>query len=79
MGDNVAHIYRITTKYEDKSDAVQEQYFKIDDWMQTGLSALSYIDTGTLIALARKTFKNKTPIGHLTENGQRRLLEFLNN
>ena len=43
------------------------------------LTTQSYIDTGTLITLAMETFKNKSPIGKLTENDKQRFLKFLNN
>jgi hypothetical protein len=79
ISDEAVDIYPITTKYDDKSEAVQGQYFKIVDWTQAGLDMQSYIDTGTLITLSIATFKNKTSIGKLTENDKLRLLIFLNN
>ena len=77
LGDNTVEIYRITTKYEDKSEAIKTQYFKINDWAQAGLSSQSYINTGTLITLTRETFKDKTPIGELSETDKKRFLVFL--
>ena len=78
LDDEVVDIYQITTKYEEKGEAVREMYFKIVDWVQAGLEKQSYIDTGTLISLPIAALKNKTPIGKLTENDKLRLLEFLN-
>jgi len=77
LGDNTVDVYQITSKYEGKSDAIQAQYFKIDDWAQAGLVTQSYVDTGTLIALSIAAFKDKTLIGHLSENDKQRFLEFL--
>ena len=77
LGDNTVDIYQITTKYEDKSEAIKAQYFKINDWIQAGLNSQSYIDTGTLITLVLETFKDKTPIGELSEADKKRFLEFL--
>jgi len=77
LGNDTVDVYQITTKYEGKSEAVRAQYFKIDDWAQAGLEAQSYVDTGTLITLTMATFKDKTPIGRLTENDKQRLFEFL--
>jgi len=78
LGDDAVDIYKITTKFEGKSEAVRAQYFKINDWAQAGLDTQSYIDTGTLISLSMAAFKNKPPIGKLTENDKLLLLKFLN-
>ena len=77
INDEIVDIYQITTKYENKSETVKSLYFKIDDWAQAGLDSPSYIDTGTLISLSTAAFKNKMPIGRLTENDKQRLLVFL--
>jgi len=78
LSDDTVDVYQITTKYEEKSEPIQAQYFKLDDWIQAGLAIQSYIDTGTLITLTMTTFSNKSAIGRLTENDKRRFLEFLN-
>ena len=70
-------VYPITTQYENKSKAIQAQYFKINDWSQAGLEKQSYIDTGTLLDLPLKVIKNKQPIGKLTTLDMQRLLVFL--
>lgn len=75
---DTVNVYQITTKYEDKSENIRSQYFKINDWAQAGLNQQSYVDTGTLIELSMTAFKSKTPIGELTENDKLRLLEFFN-
>jgi len=79
LGDNIVDIYQITTKYEDKSAVVRAQYFKIEDWQQAGLNIQSYVDTGTLITLPINIFKDKAPIGKLTDADKQRLFNFLNN
>jgi len=78
LSDDTAYVYPITTKYEGKSEAVRMQYYKICDWAQAGLDTQSYIDTGTLISLSMAVFKNKAPVGKLTENDKLLLLDFLN-
>jgi len=77
LDSDTVDVYQITTKYEDKSEAIRAQYFKINDWAQAGLNAQSYVDTGTLITLTMATFKDKAPIGELSAEDKRRLLEFL--
>ncbi len=77
--DKVIDVYKITTKYDGKSTAIQSQRFKIDDWKQSGLKQPSYIDVETLITLPAEAFKDKPPIGTLSENDKQRFLEFLAN
>ncbi|MDR1736453.1 MAG: hypothetical protein LBR85_06260 [Oscillospiraceae bacterium] len=77
LGESTVDIYKITSKYDNKSEAVQSQYFKINDWEQSGLDKQSYIDTGTLITLPAEAFKNRGAVGRLTENDKHRLYEFL--
>lgn len=38
-------VYRITTKYDNKSDWIKNKYLKISDWKQAGLQRLYWIDT----------------------------------
>ena len=77
VGDDIVDVYQITTKYEEKSESIRAQYFKINDWAQAGLDKLSYVNKGTLINLPTAAFRGKKPIGTLTEGDKLRLLEFL--
>ena len=78
LGESTVDVYRITTKYASKSEAIRENYFKIDDWTECGLSTESYVDVGTLITLPMQVLNNKVPIGRLTDSDKRRFLVFLN-
>lgn len=69
-------VFRITSQYETKSELVQANYFKIDDWRQAGLSKQSYIDTGSSIDIPISLIAST--IGKLTENDKQRLLRFIN-
>ena len=71
-------IYPITTQYDDKSETIKAKYFKITDWAQSGLSKLSYVDTGTLIRLPIAVIDDKKPIGKLSVSDIKRFLVFLN-
>ena len=77
LSDHTVDVYQITTKYDNKSSVLQAKYFKIEDWDKAGLDTQSYVDTGTLITLPIKVFKDKTPVGKLTEADKQRLLDFL--
>jgi hypothetical protein len=77
INGNTISVYPITTQYENKSKAIQAQYFKINDWLQAGLDKQSYIDTGTLLDLPLTAIRNKQPIGKLTTADMQKLLVFL--
>ena len=76
IDDSNVDVYQITTQYTNKSEAIQAQYFKIDDWAKAGLDRQSYVDTGTLITFSLSTFKNQKPTGKLTESDKQKLLDF---
>jgi hypothetical protein len=75
--EDYAEAFRITSKYANKSETVKAQYFKLSDWQQAGLQKPSYIDTINSIEIPL-SFIDEPPIGRLTDNDKRRLLEFLN-
>ena len=77
--DEEVSLYPITTRYEQKSETIKKQYYKIEEWSKAGLSRQSYIDTGTLLYLAKSTIEDKKYIGNLSSKDKVRLLEFLQN
>jgi len=78
INDGCILVYPITTQYENKSKAIRARYYKMTDWMQSGLDKQSYIDTGTLLKLPLSVIANKKPIGKLTLAEKQKLLKFLN-
>ena len=70
-------VYSITTQYDNKSETIKAKYFKIEDWEQSGLSKLSYVDIGTLFRLPISVIDHKNPIGKLSASDIKRFLEFL--
>jgi hypothetical protein len=77
LNEDTILVYPITTQYENKGETIKAQYFKINDWTQTGLDRQSYIDTGILLNFPILAIKNKKPIGKLTITDKKRLLVFL--
>ena len=75
--DGYAEIFRITSQYEGKSETMQAQYFRIDDWRQAGLNKQSYVDTTASIEVPITLIV--AAIGKLTENDKQRLLKYLYN
>jgi len=78
LKDENITVYPITTQYNNKSEDIKASYFKITDWVQSGLTKQSYIDTGTLIRLPLSVIENKKPIGQLSISDKQKLLDFLN-
>jgi len=76
VGEATVDIYQITTKYDKKSTEIKTQYFAINDWAKAGLDKPSYVDTGTLITLPINAFKEKKPVGRLTNIDKQRLYDF---
>ena len=75
QGIETVRGFNITTRYENKSDAIKNKYFKMNDWQQAGLSYESYIDTNTTITLPKSSVIHF--LGTLTETDVQRLLDFL--
>ncbi|WP_325176128.1 hypothetical protein [Streptococcus sp. 121] len=44
FNDEAIQTYRITSKFESKSEIIKSQYLEIIDWYQAGLHNPSYID-----------------------------------
>jgi hypothetical protein len=76
-GQKEAAVFKITSQYDGKSTVVQSKYVAIDDWAQAGLAKQSYIDIGKIIELPITTVQ-PTPIGKLSENDLRKLLNAIN-
>ncbi|MDR1204051.1 MAG: hypothetical protein LBL26_01015 [Peptococcaceae bacterium] len=74
--DDYAAAFRITSRFDSKSEAVKAQYLEILDWQETGLTKLSYIDTITSVKVPIAHI-SLPPIGKLTKNDKFRLIEFL--
>ncbi|EMB68639.1 hypothetical protein LGX01_09765 [Streptococcus mutans] len=43
--EEVLKVLKITSQFNNKSKAIQEQYFEIIDWFKAGLKRPSWIDT----------------------------------
>ncbi|MGG7601320.1 hypothetical protein [Weissella cibaria] len=68
-------VYRLTTKFANKSPQIQKNYFEILDWQAAGLPQKSWIDRGRINKLPRATTKLRH-IGELTTHDIKRLAAF---
>jgi hypothetical protein len=71
------YAYRITTRYENKSPAVQSNYYEIAEWQSAGLDKPSYIDTSDIIRVSARSVSKKPPIGELSLLDSLGLIRFL--
>lgn len=76
--EKVISFFSITTKYENKSEAIRNHYLEILDWELAGLRKKSWIDTITVYELPKNN-ENITwkPIGFLSERDLERLDRYL--
>jgi len=77
LKDELAFVYAVTSQYENKSEAIREKYFKINDWDYAGLDKPSHIDTGSYFSVPISALKDRSPIGQLSANDKQKLLEYL--
>ena len=71
-------VFAITTQYQNKSEAIKQTYFKIEDWQEAGLYKQSYIDTESRFDFPKAILDTKEPVGTLTLKDRKEFLDFLN-
>ena len=76
FNDEVIRTFRITSKYEDKSDYIKSQYLEIIDWFKAGLRNPSWIDMVQLYDIDNDGFNIKV-IGKLSDRDINRLKEYI--
>lgn len=75
--DDEARVFKITTKYSNKSEYIKLKYYQINDLESAGLNRTSYIDTNTKMDLPKKKI-NFRHIGQLSTRDIVGLSEFIN-
>ena len=74
--DTAAVVFKITSRYECKSEAMRSQYLKITDWKKAGLVKPSYIDTVRAYKIPAESIKHP-PIGSLSKKDAEMLIAAL--
>ena len=59
-------VFKITTKYKNKSNSIKKNYYKIIDWKESGLDRQSYIDTNQTATVAKNVLLHAKKIGNLS-------------
>lgn len=76
LDGEVIKTFKITTKYQNKSDFIKSRYFEIIDYIDAGLRRVSWIDTVEVYEIDTNRTRFKV-IGKLTYRDQLRLIEFI--
>ncbi len=76
FNNEVIRTYRLTTKYENKSDYIKSQYLEVIDWAKANFKRRSWIDTIQYYVVEDKGFNIKI-IGKLSDRDIERLKDFL--
>lgn len=77
INDDEVIVYKITTKYRQKSFYIRQHYYKIHDLLTAGLDRDSYIDTINLVGLPKSLEFHR--IGQLSTDDIRGLARFIEN
>lgn len=77
--DNKIYVYKITSKYDNKSESIKNIYFKISEYQNAGLKKQSYVDTHRIYRIKYDDLKQIDPIGKLTPNDEDLFSKFLEN
>ncbi|WP_125713590.1 MazF family toxin-antitoxin system [Companilactobacillus kedongensis] len=79
LDDKSVYLYRITSKYKNKSEGIKKLYYPIIDWQKSGLDMQSYVDIGSSIEVDIKYLSNIKSVGYLQKSDQIGLSDFINN
>lgn len=79
VGESTAVVYKITSKYQNKSDKVKDFYYPIMNWKDAHLRKPSYIDVHKTYRLPQSIVFKHQPIGMLSEYDVIALFDFVNN
>jgi len=66
-------IYKITSRYDGKSDDIRTHYLAIIDWQEAGLTKPSYIDMVKVYKIPLISLR-RTPIGKLSDKDRDALI-----
>lgn len=67
--------FKITSKYQNKSAYIKQQYYPIKDWKTAGLNRPSWVDLGNLYSFPKAGLSFKE-IGHLSKLDQIKIADF---
>jgi hypothetical protein len=75
VSEQTVEAFKITSKNQNKSAYIKQQYYPIKDWQATGLRKPSWVDLGNLYRFP-KAGLNFKEIGHLSKLDQNKISDF---
>ena len=75
VSEQTVEAFKITSKYQNKSAYIKQQYYPIKDWQAAGLRKPSWVDLGHLYRFP-KVDLNYKEIGHLSKLDQNKIADF---
>ncbi|WP_105957311.1 type II toxin-antitoxin system PemK/MazF family toxin [Apilactobacillus quenuiae] len=78
INNNYVTVFKITSKYNKKSAAIQKIYYPIKEWQKAGLKKQSYVDTHITYSITRAEVFKRQPLGKLSDNDTINLYQFIN-
>ncbi|USJ85487.1 hypothetical protein KSF55_12125 [Lactiplantibacillus pentosus] len=76
VSEQTVEAYKITSKYQDKSFYIRQQYYPIKDWKVAGLKKPSWVDLGNLYRFPNADISFQE-IGHLSKLDQNKISDFV--
>lgn len=78
--NRVVRVFKITSKFDKKSDAIKKYYYPINQWREAGLKKKSYIDTirKENLSLEKVKFVKIGSLQIVDKNGLAAFIENLN-
>lgn len=70
------YFFSLTTKYQNKSNKIKKQYYKIKKWKESGLLKPTYIDIGRIREISFQPELDFYKIGQLDSDDINGLAEF---
>lgn len=77
ISQNRVNVFKITSKYKNKSNVIKQLYYPIKEWKSAGLSKPSYVDTHRTYNLPQEKIFAKKPLGKLSDIDRIQLFEFI--
>ncbi|SYW13884.1 conserved hypothetical protein [Oenococcus oeni] len=75
VSEQTIQAFKITSKYQNKSAYIKQQYYPIKDWKTAGLNRPSWVDLGNLYSFPKAGLQFKE-IGHLSKLDQNKIADF---
>ncbi|TPR40005.1 type II toxin-antitoxin system PemK/MazF family toxin [Apilactobacillus micheneri] len=77
VDNKYVYVFKITSKYKNKSKNIKKVYYPIMDWYKAGLKKQSFVDTHITYGITKEIIFQHNPIGKLSKNDTVNLFEFI--